>query len=117
MFGRATRLLDGEFGGTVDSFVASNAAASWSPNEGNPKVKQAILLLRFNRPILSTKLDLILYIRLHVENLWITQWQKQKPSNKLDIIKSLSSVWNHSNQLLRQHEIILTHLRIDHTRV
>jgi len=29
-----TRVLHGEFGGPVDSFVASNAAVSLSPNQG-----------------------------------------------------------------------------------
>ena len=32
---RDTRVLDGEFGGPVNSFIANNAAVSRSPNEGH----------------------------------------------------------------------------------
>ena len=46
-----------------------------------------------------------------------TQWSNEAPNNKLKIIKADVKKWDSSIQPRRQDEVILTRLRIGHTRL
>ena len=73
-----------------------------------------------NLQILNTKLpvnDYITVIRNFIINQWQRKWSDEPNENKLKQIKSSISLWNSSIQNDKKTEVILTRLRIGHTRL
>ena len=76
------------------------------------------LLLKIKFQILPTPSDLTHYLRQLVLKQWFKYWKEQTLSlNKLAQLKPLPIPWASSNRLSRRHEIILTRLRIGHSRI
>ena len=73
-----------------------------------------------NAPIYSDKIivkDYICLIKQIVKEKWQKQWEEENNTNKLKQIKPLIALWNSSNQKDKKAEVILTRLRIGHTRI
>jgi len=79
--------------------------------------KLAIQLPHFNPKSLPTSLDLTHYISQYVTEPWNEQWQNLRPHNTLAQLKPLPTPWATANMETRRQEIILTRLRIGHTRI
>ena len=76
------------------------------------------MLPQIKSQILPTPSDLTHYLRQLVLEQWFKHWKEQSLSpNKLAQLKSLPIPWTSSNRLSRRHEIILTRLRIGHSRL
>jgi len=98
----------------------------WVPghadNPGNEKVyKAAKLVTRLpsvSKSSLPSNSDLFLYINNVIRQQWSTKWRNlHTQGNKLAQLKEVPTQWPSSNQPTRSQEIILTRLRIGHTRL
>jgi len=97
----------------------------WIPSHigilGNEKVdqatKEATHYPRIPSRLLPTKTDLSLHNREIIVSHRSKNWKDQKSTNKLANFKPHPFEWPSSNQPSRQHEIILTRLRIGHIRL
>ena len=80
--------------------------------------QQATLLPKIKSKILPTPSDLTHHLRQLVLKQWFKYWKEQSLSpNKLAQLKPLPVPWASSNRLSRRQEIILTRLRIGHSRI
>ena len=65
-------------------------------------------------PILSNDMNTIIKTVIH--NIWQRQWEETN-NNKLKTVKENITEWHTSKRLKRKEEVILTRLRIGHTRL
>jgi len=98
----------------------------WVPSDkgtsGNAKVdaatKSATERLRISLLSLLPKADITLAIRNFIKQHWTTLWRDQiSANNKLVQFKSLPLPWSSSQETSRRTEIVLSRLRIGHTRL
>ena len=86
---------------------------------GNERVdsaaRQATLLPRVN-PLPPSAWDLFTFIKSHLLSHWNRTWLLQT-SNKLHAVKLSPIYWKSSNRTSRREEMVLAHLRIDHSRL
>ena len=78
--------------------------------------KQSLLFTEITDPSLSPAYDLKTYYRSFITSSWHNTWQAQ-PITKLRSIKKTSTPWSCSNRTSRHEEIIISRLRIGHTRL
>jgi len=102
---------------TTCSQDALNVSFIWVPGHTGIGGILAIQLPRVNPKFFPTSADLTHFIRLHVTQLWNVQWQNLRPHNKLAQFKQLPTPWATATIETRRQEIILTRLRIGHTRI
>ena len=56
-------------------------------------------------------------IRNSIYENWLSQWSRTPVTNKLRSFRDTTKDWTSSNQKLRKNEVLLTRLRIGHTRL
>ena len=78
--------------------------------------KQSLLFTTITHPFLSPAYDLKTYYRSFINTSWHKIWYSQ-PLNKLRSIKKIPTPWSSSNRPSRHEEIIISRLRIGHTRL
>ena len=61
--------------------------------------------------------DVIIYIKIFINNKWQEEWQNYPPHNKLREIKETVKAWKSSIQSKRHEEVVLARLRIGHTNI
>ena len=96
----------------------------WCPSHvgiaGNERAdREASSALRSTMPISNDMLpcrDWYPIIKREVKRTWNEDWQKVQ-NNKLRLIKSTVYPWTSSNQPIKKHSILLTRLRIGHTKL
>ncbi len=64
-----------------------------------------------------THTDLKQYYYQIINKQWFQFWQNSQPTNKLRQIKKFPSLWSSSNRPSRREEIVVTRLRIGHTKL
>jgi len=67
--------------------------------------------------ILPTKFHLTHLISQSIHHSWVSKWQDLDPTNKLAALRKARTPLHSSNQPSRKTEIMLTRLRIGHTRL
>ena len=81
------------------------------------EAKLATIHITINAELRPTSSNLFLFICHFISKSWHTFWQDEKPNNKLSLLKSHPLAWSSSNLPSRRHEIVLTRLRIVHSRL
>ena len=79
--------------------------------------KQATRLRKITRKLLPISKDINKYYQKYISNAWFEQWKETPYSNKLRQIKSSPEPWKSSTQKSRREEILITRLRIGHTKL
>ena len=86
---------------------------------GNEKADEAAKSA-VNSPLFSAKLpvkDYICMLKQIIQTAWQNEWDNESNNNKLKQIKPFISSWASSNQSDRKAEVLLTRLRIGHSRL
>jgi len=78
--------------------------------------KQSLLFTKITDPSLLPAYDLKTYHRSFITSSWHNTWQTQ-PLTILRSIKKTPTPWSSSNRTFRHAEIIVSRLRIGHTRL
>ena len=110
----------------LHSLSASSSSCSflWIPGHINlPEhdavdlaAKQSLLFTKITDPSLSPVYDLKSHYRSLINSSWYNTWLTQ-PLTKLRSIKKAPTPWSSSNRSSRHEEIIVSRLRIGHTRL
>ena len=100
-----------------------NIEICWVPAHvgvpGNEKADEAAKSA-INSPLFETKLpvnDYINVVKQYIKTEWQKMWNEEPANNKLKQIKPNVSLWESSSQSDRRTEVILTRLRIGHSRM
>ena len=67
--------------------------------------------------LLPISKDLNKYYQKYISNAWFKHWKETRYSNKLRQIKSSPEPWKSSTQISRREEILITRLRMGHTKL
>lgn len=108
---------------TMLSDLDKECCLIWAPghvgilgNELADKAAKEALLLPLPQPAILTATDLSLPVRNDIKASWQSMWDESGPS-KLKMIKKSVRPWKSSERSCRREEVILTRLRIGHTRL
>ena len=112
-----------EYMGNISS-ISILVTSSWIPGHINlpdhdvvdHAVKQSLLSPSITDPSLLPAYDLKSYYHSLISNSWHKYWHSLS-SNKLRLIKKTPIPWSTSNRTSRYEEVLLTRLRIGHTRL
>ena len=105
-------------GRSPTSFIGIPSHVGIPGNEEVDKAAKAASSLQYIDPhLLPTKTDLSLFIQQLIRNNWQQQWSSQQQFNHLAKIKPSTAPWPSSSPSSRRLEIIITRLRIGHTRL
>jgi len=106
------------------SSSSSSCAFLWIPGHINPPdhdavdfaAKQSLLFTKITEPSLSPAYDLKTYYSFFITSSWHNTWYTQLLPKRRSI-KKAPTPWSSSNRTSRHEEIIISRLRIFHTRL
>ena len=99
------------------TFIWIPSHINFSPHDAVDKAaKEATSFSKITDPIPSPSQDLKKFYSAKIAKQWLEDWQGQT-SNKLHKIKKTPIPWSSSHRESRREEVILSRLRIGHTRL